>query len=440
MPPRKTSKTPHYLPGVPLAFLDVETTGLSPSAGHRVCEIAILRIETDGTERVFESLVNPKRRISAGAFAVNGITEDMVRTAPPFPELLPAMDEKFAGAVLVAHNAPFDLGFLESEFRRAGRTAAFERVIDTLGIARTLLPGVPHSLPALRRALGVRVTGAHRAMADCRATRGVLDSLIARHWPDAPPAVEDLINVARQFNPEPIPLEALPDDLVAALRQSSRLWIEYESSEGAVSQRWIEVRSAAEAGGKQYLVAFCEERQAERHFRLDRICTWKSDCPHPPAARVSIDREYTVTADGLLIRPLQEEELAALPDLWIASGLTHKPKGRDKIKNLTKQYYSGSAEFFGAFVEGRLVGSVIATDDSRRGWINRLAVHPDYRGREIARALIHSAEEHFRGLGIKVLDALIDADNAPSRRLFTSEGYVEKPDILYFTKRPSRDA
>ncbi|MEW5875673.1 MAG: GNAT family N-acetyltransferase, partial [Candidatus Zixiibacteriota bacterium] len=279
-----------------------------------------------------------------------------------------------------------------------------------------------------------------RAMADCRATRGVLDSLIARHWPDAPPAVEDLINVARQFNPEPIPLEALPDDLVAALRQSSRLWIEYESSEGAVSQRWIEVRSAAEAGGKQYLVAFCEERQAERHFRLDRICTWKSDCPHPPAARVSIDREYTVTADGLLIRPLQEEELAALPDLWIASGLTHKPKGRDKIKNLTKQYYSGSAEFFGAFVEGRLVGSVIATDDSRRGWINRLAVHPDYRGRDIARALIHSAEEHFRGLGIKVLDALIDADNAPSRRLFTSEGYVEKPDILYFTKRPSRDA
>ncbi len=105
---------------VPLAVVDVETTGLKPLAGHRVCEIAVLRVDPGAEPRLFVSLVNPGRPIGPGARAVNGIANREVADAPSFDSLIPRINAGLDGAVLVAHNAPFDLGFLRAEYRRAG--------------------------------------------------------------------------------------------------------------------------------------------------------------------------------------------------------------------------------------------------------------------------------------------------------------------------------
>src|SRR3972149_5583725 len=94
---------------VPWAVVDVETTGLEPGLGDRVCEIAVLRAAPQQEPRLFCSLVNPHRPISPGARAVNGLTNTDVAGAPSFPSLIPEISHQLDGAVLVAHNAPFAL-------------------------------------------------------------------------------------------------------------------------------------------------------------------------------------------------------------------------------------------------------------------------------------------------------------------------------------------
>lgn len=83
---------------------------------------------------------------------------------------------------------------------------------------------------------------------------------------------------------------------------------------------------------------------------------------------------------------------------------------------------------------GSMVGLVIASSDGRKGWINRLAVLPEFRGRDIARNLISRAEDALRKTGIMITACLILDDNTPSIRLFESEGYSKWPDVLYFRK------
>jgi DNA polymerase-3 subunit epsilon len=124
---------------VAFALFDVETTGLSPAYGHRVCEVACLRVH-DGLEvGSFESLVDPGRPISPGAFRVNRITPDMLSGAPTFAAVAGPFLALMEGAVLVAHNAPFDLGFLAAELE-IPRLAPRFRAAPTLWPRTACLP------------------------------------------------------------------------------------------------------------------------------------------------------------------------------------------------------------------------------------------------------------------------------------------------------------
>lgn len=153
--------------------VDVETTGLSPVTGHRICEIALLRFVRGGVADAVVSLVDPLRPISPGAAAVNGITDAMVAGAPRFPELFPAVRDFLAGDPLVFHNAPFDLAFLRTEARLAGGEWPGNPVLDTLRLARRTGRFHRHSLSCLCRELGI-AERFHRAAADAYATGRLL--------------------------------------------------------------------------------------------------------------------------------------------------------------------------------------------------------------------------------------------------------------------------
>ncbi|HEY1011361.1 MAG TPA: 3'-5' exonuclease, partial [Herpetosiphonaceae bacterium] len=121
---------------VPFVLIDLESTGLDAQAGHRICEIAALRLEGRQVTGEIDQLVNPGRSIDPDAFAVNGITGEMVAGAPGFQQVVPRLLPVLDGAVLVAHNAYFDVAFLTTELQALGLPPLANPVIDTLALAR----------------------------------------------------------------------------------------------------------------------------------------------------------------------------------------------------------------------------------------------------------------------------------------------------------------
>ncbi len=165
----------------PFVAADVETTGLYPAEGHRVCEVALLRFLRGVVIDSFVSLVNPMRPIDPGASAVNGITDAMVSFAPTFADLFPRILTFLADDPVVFHNAPFDLSFLRAEARLAGGAWPGNRVIDTLALARRTGRFRSHSLPDLCREFGIS-SAFHRAEADAWAAGKLLIHLAPTQW------------------------------------------------------------------------------------------------------------------------------------------------------------------------------------------------------------------------------------------------------------------
>lgn len=135
------------------------------------------------------------------------------------------------------------------------------------------------------------------------------------------------------------------------------------------------------------------------------------------------------------IRKLTAKDYDEIVGLWSKAKLPFKPKGRDSKKAITTQMATNPDFFLGAFKNNHLIGTVIVSCDTRKGWINRLAVDPNYRGRGIAKALIAESEKVLRKYGIRIFCVLIENYNAASRKLFKECGYVEHRDIIYFSKR-----
>jgi len=135
-------------------------------------------------------------------------------------------------------------------------------------------------------------------------------------------------------------------------------------------------------------------------------------------------------------RALTIDHYEEIISLWEVSGLSHRPQGRDSREHISAEMTNPLCRYIGAFDSTRLVGVVIANYDSRRGWINRLAVHPDYRGKRLARDLIAEAESFLHKQGALVIAALIEEDNATSIAAFAGTGYEVMDSIKYYSKRP----
>jgi DNA polymerase III epsilon subunit family exonuclease len=258
---------------VPIAFCDVETTGLHPGRGDRVCEIAVLRCRNGQIVDSFQHLVNPQRPVSRGAYAVHGIGEDQLRQAPPFSEVVDEVVALLDGAVFVGHNAPFDLGFLSKELSLSGIAFSSEVALDTLRLARQQYVSSSYSLDHLARSLNVRVVGrAHRAMVDVLLTRGVFRRLVDDLRPAGLSRLQDYVD-AQGGNLASGNRSAAQAKLIVwkALQEGKLVHLRYRSMSGAETERTVRPIGVVERGSRAYLTGHCFLRDAERTFRLDRI-------------------------------------------------------------------------------------------------------------------------------------------------------------------------
>ena len=137
-------------------ILDTETTGLEPADGHRIIEIGCVEmVDRRLTGNTYHQYIQPDRQIDAGAIEVHGITNESLADKPRFADIASEFLDFIRDAELVIHNAPFDVGFINHEFRMLGDTTGpleeYCRVLDTLTLARRMRPGQRNSLDALCR-------------------------------------------------------------------------------------------------------------------------------------------------------------------------------------------------------------------------------------------------------------------------------------------------
>jgi DNA polymerase III subunit epsilon len=168
--------------GVEFAVIDLETTGWSPGAAA-ITEIAAVRVRGGRRLGEFASLVNPGVPVPPGIEDLTGISDWMLAAAPRLPAVLPGLLDFADGCVLVAHNAPFDVGFLRAACAECGLAWPRFTVLDTVMLARQLMD--PDEVPdcklgTLAGFFRARTTPSHRALADARATADVLGWLIRR--------------------------------------------------------------------------------------------------------------------------------------------------------------------------------------------------------------------------------------------------------------------
>ena len=225
--------------------LDTETTGFDPTTGDRIVEIGAVELFNHlPTGRTYHQYINPERAMPREAFEVHGLGDDFLRDKPVFAAIGQAFADFIGDAMLVIHNAAFDIKFLNFELTRMGlREIPWSQAIDTLAIAKQKFPGSPASLDALCRRFGVDNSKRekHGALLDSEILAEVYLELIGGRQPDlvlAPaqsgprsgPAVAEAGDWRPRARPEPLPPrltaeeEAAHAAFVAGLGEAA-LWL-----------------------------------------------------------------------------------------------------------------------------------------------------------------------------------------------------------------------
>jgi DNA polymerase III epsilon subunit family exonuclease len=262
---------------IPLAFVDVETTGASAEWGDRVIEIGIVRMEAGRRVAEYQQLLDPSRRIGPGIVALTGICQQMVDGQPKFADQLPRVVELLSGAIVLGHNVRFDLSFLSAEFRRCGKEMTDQLgavpVLDTVRIARRRFGRGGNGLQILSRRLGIEPVSAHRALADAQTTALVFDRLMEPVGGLGMSLVDAIMQQGgpMHLHPDNPREKPLPLELQEALEQKSAVMMEYVDAGDRRTHRVIEPLEIRRFKGEPTLIAHCHLRQDRRTFKLDRI-------------------------------------------------------------------------------------------------------------------------------------------------------------------------
>jgi DNA polymerase III subunit epsilon len=207
-------------------IVDTETTGLDPVEGHRVVEIACLElVNCIPSGRVWHCYLDPERDMPQPAFDVHGLSIEFLSGKPRFEERAEELLAFLEGAMLIMHNASFDVMFLNAELERVARPRIrFERVVDTLALARRKHPGSPCSLDALCKRYGIDLTQRekHSALLDCKLLAEVYAELVGGHQARLEFAVNgngsvspEAIAVGTRIRPVPLPPRLSNDERIA---------------------------------------------------------------------------------------------------------------------------------------------------------------------------------------------------------------------------------
>jgi DNA polymerase-3 subunit epsilon len=230
--------------------LDTETTGFDPASGDRVLEVAAIElfnfVPTGGT---FHKVIDPERDVPEEATRVHGFTYEMLRGKPRFADIAEELLAFLGESEIIAHNAPFDFGFLDAELIRCGR-AKLDRVrmVDSLDIAKRRYPGLPNSLDALCRRLGVdnSMRTSHNALLDVKLLAEVFLQLMGGKQPGfdlatsaarrAGPALSaeeaaPFVRVPRPIVPSAAELEAHAEFVAKKVKEA--LWLQPPFAEPA---------------------------------------------------------------------------------------------------------------------------------------------------------------------------------------------------------------
>ncbi|WP_323791242.1 DEDD exonuclease domain-containing protein [Nocardioides sp.] len=192
------------LQDVTFCVVDLETTGGSAKAGSMITEVGAVKVRGGVVLGEFQTLVNPHTQIPAFIAVLTGISNSMVTDAPAIESVLPAFLEFAAGSVLVAHNAPFDVGFLQHFAEQQGRAWPAFEVVDTAVLARRIITRVdaPNcKLSSLARLFASTTTPNHRALSDARATVDVLHGLMERVGAQGVHTLEELKTFSARVSP-----------------------------------------------------------------------------------------------------------------------------------------------------------------------------------------------------------------------------------------------
>jgi DNA polymerase-3 subunit epsilon len=207
--------------------LDTETTGLEVQRGHRLIEIGCIELsERRPTQNRFHVYLNPDRAIDEGARAVTGISDEFLLDKKRFGEVAREFVEFIRGAEIIAHNAEFDVGFIDAELSMAGpefgRLADHVTVLDSLALAREKFPGQRNSLDALCRRLGIDNSHRelHGALLDAQLLAEVYLSMTAGQGmlgfgEDNAGEVARVASMTLQITVRPRVLRAVADEIAA---------------------------------------------------------------------------------------------------------------------------------------------------------------------------------------------------------------------------------
>lgn len=255
---------------------DTETTGLwAPS--HRIVELGAVKFSLkSGSVEQFQALVDPKRDIPEEVIKIHGITNEMVAGSDPIGPVLQSFIEFCPpNAILIAHNASFDISFVASEFERNDMSMPPFPILDTIDLYRIFHPGQQsYSLLSLVKSFGLADSQSHRALADA-----IYVQKLFQHCGDQLSSIQ---TAEKLF--ELLPCYRLSDwkggspklpakfaELEKSATDKVRVSIVYQSSTKFSASRIVRPSKFYSLGNRHYMSAYCELRHEERTFRLDRI-------------------------------------------------------------------------------------------------------------------------------------------------------------------------
>lgn len=174
-----------------IAF-DTETTGLDPASG-RIVEIGAVKFDRRGVIARYNVLINPEMPMPEEAGKVNGITDAMLKDKPLIADVFPDFFDFIGTGVLVAHNAPFDINYVNAELKRAGKPPLTNKVVDTRIFAKEVFSGLSsYALQDLAVQFGITALEAHRAEDDARVCMELFEKILSRFLKNNPELVEKI--------------------------------------------------------------------------------------------------------------------------------------------------------------------------------------------------------------------------------------------------------